>query len=107
MKYKIDLMTTSSSRYWLLPYVIEGFNKYIASQCYADIRYLLHEDCIIPDNSKIILDWAKDYYDVIEYHNPHIGLGPSMDYMFKNHVKTKYMFYLQDDWEFERTGIDL
>lgn len=31
----------------------------------------------------------------------------AMDRMFKKHVKSEYVFYLQEDWEFERTGIDI
>ena len=38
-------------------------------------------------------------------HDPHIGLGPAMDEMFKL-VETPYIINLQEDWIFERC-IDL
>jgi len=46
---------------------------------------------------------AKKYgIDIIERHKPNIGLGPAMDFMFNKHIKSQYLLYLQDDFEFER-----
>ncbi|MFW6129554.1 MAG: hypothetical protein ACOC56_00130 [Atribacterota bacterium] len=105
----LDVLVMASSRPQLLPYTIESFEKFVASVCNLNIRYLLHEDCVFPDFSEKVMHWAKNSkkFNVIERHKPKIGLGPAMDFMFKERIKSEYMFYLQDDWEFERTGIDL
>ncbi|MFW6129568.1 MAG: hypothetical protein ACOC56_00200 [Atribacterota bacterium] len=105
----IDVLITSSSRPLLIPYLITSLRKFIDSQCNTKLRLLLHEDFVIPNKSDEVMRWAHRLkkFDVMKTHNPKIGLGMAMDYMFKNHVKSKYMFYLQDDWEFERPGIDL
>ncbi len=106
---EIDVLVMSSSRPALIPYTINSFKRFVDSQCHCKLRYLLHEDFVFPESSNDVIKWAVNsgVFDVIEKHNPKIGLGPAMSYMFKKHIRTKYMFYLQDDWEFERTGIDL
>lgn len=61
-----------------------------------------HEDFVFPDESKQTLVYLNKQNIPYESHNPAIGLGKAMDHMFKKYTKSKYMFYLQDDWEFER-----
>jgi hypothetical protein len=61
---------------------------------------MIHEDFVYPEQSRKSLEYAK-WFDVIEKSHPRIGLGLAMDKMFKL-VETDYLFYLQDDWEFER-----
>ncbi len=101
----IDLLIMGSSRPELLRYTYESFQKYIEDLCEAEIRVLFHEDCVYPNTSKISKRYGKLNGFETFSHDPKIGLGPAMDKMFKK-VKTDYMFYLQDDFEFERP-IDL
>jgi hypothetical protein len=62
----------------------------------------VHEDFVFPEQSKEVIKYLtilKESGEIRDftYHNPSIGLGKSMDYMFKHHIKSKYMFYLQED----------
>jgi len=61
-----------------------------------------HEDFVFPEESKKVTKYLNEQKIPYYFHNPSIGLGKAMDFMFKNHCKSKYLFYLQDDWEFER-----
>ena len=104
----MDVLITSSSRPILIPYLLNSFKRFVDSQCHCKLRYLLHEDFVFPKSSNDVIKWAVNsgVFDVIEKHNPAIGLGLSITHML-NFIKSKYIVYLQDDFEFVRTGIDL
>jgi hypothetical protein len=99
----IDVLLMSSSRPQLLKYTISSFKRFVGKLSNNKLKYMLHEDFVFPEQSIQSIDIAKsEKFDVIEKHQPKVGLGISMDYMFKKHVKSDYFVYLQDDWEFER-----
>jgi hypothetical protein len=66
---------------------------------------MIHEDFVYPELSKQTVKFAKDClapeFEVVESSLPKIGVGHAMDKMFKL-VESDYVFYMQDDWEFER-----
>jgi hypothetical protein len=66
---------------------------------------MIHEDFVYPELSKQSVKFAQDClapeFDVVEKSLPKIGVGLAMDKMFKL-VEADYVFYMQDDWEFER-----
>jgi hypothetical protein len=102
---ELDLLITSSSRPQLFPYCWESWKKMIHFTGLLNVY--VHEDFVFPEQSKEVIKYLtilKESGEIRDftYHNPSIGLGKSMDYMFKHHIKSKYMFYLQEDWEFER-----
>lgn len=99
----VDVLVTSASRPSLLITTIESFfEKTICKD--NTIRMLLHEDVIRSQDSDRIIDWvnSNNLFDVLEIHNPYIGLGPSIGHMLERHIEAEYMFYLQDDWAFIR-----
>jgi len=98
----IDLLVTSASRPALLEKTLTSFSGNVElTQHY--FRGLLHEDILEEEPSKQIIVWASRFsFSVVEHHQPHIGLGPAIGYMLDNFVTSKYLFYLQDDWELVR-----
>jgi len=99
----IDVLIMGSSRPQLLEHTIDSFKKYVGDLSNRKLKYMLHEDFVFYGQSTMSLGIADTKgFDVIVKHEPKIGLGRAMDYMFKNHIKSKYFVYLQDDWEFER-----
>lgn len=106
---KIDLVITGSSRPQLLPFTWESFKKYVFFR--GEIRVIVHEDFVFPKESKKVIEYLNilkkkgEIHDIIT-HNPCIGLGKALDDIIKNRIKSDFIFYLQDDWEFERP-IDL
>ena len=102
----IDILIMGSSRPQLIPYMWQSFKRMcIIRQPY---RVWFHEDFVYPSTSHAACKMVEDIslrengrIKVVQ-HNPAIGLGPAMDHMFKNHITADYMFYLQEDWEFER-----
>ena len=99
---EIDVLITGSSRPQLFPYFWKSFKEKIHFDGKMNIYY--HEDFVFPKESEKVLSYISNLNEDIKIysHNPPLGLGKSMDYMFKNHLKNDYMFYLQEDWEFER-----
>lgn len=95
----IDVLITSSSRPELLFSTVNSFLEKVKCLNH-DLRFLLHEDFVNEERSNVAVSWAKNLalFSVIKKHNPFIGLGPSIGFMLQNHIKAKYMFYLQDDW---------
>jgi len=95
----ISLLIIGSSRPLLFPYCWESFNKYVHYR--KEMFTMFHEDQVFPEESKKVMVYLKKNNISFDTHNPCLGLSKSMDFMFKK-VKTPYIFYLQDDWEFER-----
>lgn len=102
----IDLLIMGSSRPQLWGYMWDSFQDYVHWR--NPYTVFMHEDFIYPEKSEAALSLASNFIKNLDshYHDPPIGLGPAMDYMFRwiNEIKvdTKYIFYMQDDWEFER-----
>lgn len=102
MEKIIDVLIMSSSRPQLLPYCVDSLYNMIFSCTYVKPRFLLHEDFVIPKESEKVIEYAKSQgFDVIEKHKPNIGQGFAMNHMLK-FIKSKYLFRMEDDWEFER-----
>jgi hypothetical protein len=106
---KLDIVICGSSRSKLLPYCIDSIRKYIISQSRnTDFRIIVHEDFVNPTESEKTVKWCENNgVDVILKSNPAIGYGKALHNIINNHVKSEYMINIQDDWEFERTGIDI
>jgi hypothetical protein len=101
----IDLLITGSSRPQLLKYTFNSFDRFVGKLTNKKIRKLFHEDFVFPEESKKSIEIAKNKkIDLIKSSDPKIGLGRALDYMINNVIPKdkKYLFYLQDDWEFER-----
>jgi len=97
---KIDVLVMASSRPDLLKITMQSFKEYMVFKN-IELRYLIHEDFVYPEESKKSLEYALNHFDIVESSLPKIGVGYAMDKMFKM-VESDYVFYLQDDWEFER-----
>lgn len=107
-KRKIDVTIFGSSRPQLIPFMWESFKKMVIFS--GEMRVIWSEDCVFSNQSKkvrkIVMSMKENgEVDKFFYHNPKIGLALSMDRVFKQ-VETEYIFYLQEDWLFERP-IDL
>jgi hypothetical protein len=106
---KVDLIITGSSRPQLFPFTWESFKKHVHFR--GELRVIFHEDFVFPDQSRKVVEYLNhlkkkgEIHEIIT-HNPSIGLGRALDDLINNHIKSEFIFYLQDDWEFERP-IDL
>lgn len=101
----LDLVITGSSRPQLFPFTWKAFKKYVHFR--GNLRVIYHEDFVFPKESNKTLEYLNKLRDKGEiheilHHNPAIGLGRALDDIIRYRVKTEFMFYLQDDWEFER-----
>ena len=104
LKYDIDVCVFGSSRPQLIPHMWKSFNDMIIFR--GNKRILWNEDFVFPEKSEEVRKIVNGYnVDSFFDRKPKIGLGPSMTDVFKK-VKSKYIFYLQEDWLFERP-IDL
>jgi hypothetical protein len=106
---KIDLVITGSSRPQLFPFTWESFKRNVHFR--GKIRVIFHEDFVFPKESEKVVKYLEklkskgEIHEIIT-HNPAIGLGKALDDIIRNSIKSDFIFYLQDDWEFERP-IDL
>lgn len=99
MNETIDVLMTASSRPLLMPYCVESFKRFIFTG--RKMRWILHEDFIFPEESKKVVNWAKDHFDEIHTTNPAQGLGKAFSNMIPK-IKSKYLLYIQEDWILER-----
>jgi hypothetical protein len=69
---------------------------------------LIHEDFVFPKESAEVIKWLEKNIPEAELFRdePPIGLGYTLDTMIRQKLTSKYTFYTQEDWEFERP-IDL
>jgi hypothetical protein len=105
---KLDVLICGSSRPQVLIYLLESLDRFVISQSQnTDFRLLMHEDVLNKQKSEKSIELAKEWGVEVVVHDPPIGYGPAMKQMLHNYIKTQYMLNLQDDWEFERTGIDI
>lgn len=98
----IDILITGSSRPHLFPYFWKSFENMMHYR--GEKRIIVHEDFVFPEESEKVVEWVSQNIPEAEIirHRPPIGLGPALDDLIKNKLKSKYCFYLQEDWEFER-----
>ena len=98
-----DVIITSSSRPELLELTLKYFEIYI--HFYGNFRFILNEDFVLKDESKKLIEWAKNscyFKDEDIYSNdPPLGLDKSLISLIEK-VNTPFCLYLQDDWVFER-----
>lgn len=98
---QIDMLITGSSRPDLLEKTVNSFIKNLKYS--GTLRILFHEDYVFKAESDESVAYAQrsELFDVVEWHDPHVGLGEAINCMLPK-IGTKYIFYLQDDWELER-----
>lgn len=100
MKREIDIIITASSRPELVDYCITALKNKM--YYLGKVRFIFHEDFVFPKKSEIVIEQIKKYnIDLVLQTNPAEGLGSALMKVLSE-VKTKYCFYLQEDWEFER-----
>lgn len=51
--------------------------------------------------------WKTGLFEEVIVTDPAQGLGRGMDIMIKNYITAPYMLYIQEDFEINRTGIDI
>ncbi len=101
----LEILITSSSRPHLWPYFWESFKKMcIIRQPY---RVTVHEDFVYNDRSAKTIKYlehlkAKGEIHVIDSDTPARGLGFCLNHYIKKRLNSEYVFYMQEDWEFER-----
>jgi hypothetical protein len=103
----LTILITGSSRPHLWPYFWESFKKMcIIRQPY---RVIVHEDSVsnYHDRSAKVIRYvnhlkSKGEIQQIDQTTPAKGLGWVLNHYIKKILNTKYVFYMQEDWEFER-----
>jgi hypothetical protein len=101
----ISIVMTSSSRPQLFPYCWESVKRMLFFR--EQPRVIVHEDFVFEDKSLEVMKYlskleAEGEVHEIHFHNPSIGLGYTLDFLIRDIIKTDYILYLQEDWEFER-----
>lgn len=99
----LEIFVTGSSRPQLWPYFWESVRKMCIMREHPYTR--VHEDYVWPAESDKVVEYvnAQPDIDQLRVHNPRVGLGNVLtEYFTKEIFKSKYIFYLQEDWEFER-----
>jgi hypothetical protein len=91
----IDVIVPSSSRFYCLKPVYESLQKNLSYS--GELRFILHEDIIVTEPSKKLIEWAQGKFDIIKA-EPRIGFGPSVSWLW-NQVISKYFLYWEDDYE--------
>ena len=100
----MEILITSSSRPQLWPYFWKSFKEMIH---YRDknTQIKIHEDFIYKNKSHEACGWINANLPIKRtqtfINKPAIGLGYTLDFMIKR-LESKYTFYTQEDWEFER-----
>lgn len=102
MNDKFEVLITGSSRPQLWSYFWESFQKMCIIRDKPKI--IVHEDFVFPEESKKVTEYVKGLKEVDEYDtdSPPLGLGPTLGRYLRGRLAKKYVFYIQEDWEFER-----
>ena len=101
-----EILVTGSSRPQLWPYFWDSVKKMCIMR--QPHRVTVHEDFVFPKQSEKVMKYAqklqeKGEVDVINSDKPAIGLAETLNrYIVKHRLEADYVFYLQEDWEFER-----
>ncbi len=101
----LDVLITGSSRPQLWPLFWESYKEMVHIRLPHKVS--VHEDFVFPRQSEKVMEYlralkSKGEIHNINYNKPPIGLGPSMTPYIMQKLKSKYMFYIQEDWMFER-----
>lgn len=102
---RISIVITGSSRPQLYPYFWESVKRMLFLR--EQPQVIVHEDFVFEKESNEVMKYLgalekEGEVHEIHYHNPAIGLGYTLDFLIRDVVKTDYILYLQEDWEFER-----
>lgn len=100
---KLEIFVTGSSRPQLWPYFWESVRKMCIIRDWPVVR--VHEDAVLPPKSREVEKYVKSQSDISHYNatSPNRGLGRTLTaYLHKPVFQSEYVFYLQEDWEFER-----
>lgn len=105
MATSLDVFITGSSRPQLWPLFWESYKEMVHIRLPHEVT--VHEDFVFPDQSNEVVNYVmglknKREVNIIGYNNPPIGLGYTMNNFIRKSSKSKYMFYCQEDWVFER-----
>lgn len=102
MNENLEVLITGSSRPQLWPYFWKSFQKMCIIRDKPKI--IVHEDFVFPDESKKVTSYVESLEEVDEYDtdSPPLGLGPTLTAYLNRRLEKKYVFYIQEDWEFER-----
>lgn len=97
----MDVIVTASSRPECLERTMTAFLKRMEYS--GKFKFYIHEDFVFRRHSERSLKFIEKsgLFECVHLHLRPIGLGKAIVQLFE-HVKTDFMFYLQDDWEFER-----
>lgn len=103
---KLEVLITSSSRPQLFPFFWESFKRMCIIR--EKPKVTVHEDFVFPEESKKVVEYLKRLNEqrgeniIIDHDDPPMGLGNALTHYYKRRVEAEYMFYMQEDWEFER-----
>lgn len=100
----LDVFVVGSSRPQLWPLFWESYKRMCIIRTSHEVT--VHEDFVFPEQSEKVmkyLDGLKAFGEIhnIYHHTQPIGLGPVMNEHIMTRSKSKYMFYIQEDWQFE------
>lgn len=99
----LEVFITSSSRPQLWPFFWESVRKMCIMREWPRVR--VHEDFVLPDKSREVEKYVKNQPDIHDFYKSEsrVGLGRVLTRFLKGPAfKSKYVLYLQEDWEFER-----
>lgn len=101
----LDVLVTGSSRPQLWPLFWESYKKMCIIR--APHKVTVHEDFVYPEQSGKVMNYLAGLQksgDVhtVDYDTIPIGLGRTMNEYIMKRFNSKYMFYIQEDWVFER-----
>jgi hypothetical protein len=70
-------------------------------------KVTVHEDHVFPAETQRVIEYCEDLkskgeIDVFDYDKPAKGLAWTLEHYLTRRLDSKYTFYLQEDWEFER-----
>lgn len=100
----LDIVITGSSRPQLFPKFWKSFNEMVTYR--GKKRIIWHEDFVYSEESSAVVKYVRDVVDELIIGNPSVGLGYALDSLINNYIENEFVFYIQEDFEFERP-IDL
>lgn len=98
MKPGVSVVITSCNRIELLKRTIESFNT---MNTYPIAEFIIIDDSGNREAHQRIIELYPDYTCI--FNGSNIGLIDSIDRAYSM-VKTKYVFHIEDDWEFIKSG---
>lgn len=102
---KYEILITGSSRPQLWPFFWESVKKMCIMR--EPHRVTVHEDFVFNNPSTKVVEYVNELQnrgeiDVLDTDRPAIGLAETLNRYLAKRLEAKYVFYLQEDWEFER-----